>query len=168
MPVTDAEILKYSPLVQSFARRFVGKFRRKSSYQDLVQAGWLGMLKGLKNYDPSRGITLGAYSRAWIWGSMYREIHGRKKKAFEVEIGLPPQLASMDRPLTDLRDAIATLSPMQAEFIEMIWLEGETAESACARMGMIFVEPQEILRQIQTALKEVVNYYYDDTNNNDS
>lgn len=168
MSVSDAEILKYSPLVHSFARRFVGKFRRKSSYQDLVQAGWLGMLKGIKNFDPSRGITLGAYSRAWIWGSMYREIHGRKKKAFEIEIGLPPKLYSNDRPLTDLNDAIGTLSPAEAEFIQMIWIDGETAESACARMGMIFVEPQEVLRQARESLREVVNYYYDEPDEDDS
>jgi len=168
MAITDAEILKYSPLVHSFARKFVGRFRRKTSYQDLVQAGWLGMLKGLKNYDPARGVTLGAYSRAWIWGSMYREVHGRKKMQIEIEIGLPPKLECEDRPLTDLQDAIAQLSPMESEFVKMIWIEGETPESACARMGMIFVEPQLILQQVRQSLLEVVNYYGNEQFNHDS
>lgn len=168
MAIPDAEILKYSPLVHSFARKFVGKFRRKTSYQDLVQAGWLGMMKGLKNYDPARGVTIGAYSRAWIWGSMYREVHGRKKMQIEIEIGLPPKLESEDRPLTDLQDAISKLNPMESEFVQMLWMDGETPESACARMGMIFVEPQEILRQVRQSLLEVVNYYGDEQSYNDS
>jgi len=161
-PMDESEILKYQPLVHHMARWFIGRYRRKTTYEDLCQAGWLGLLKGLKNYDPTRGITLGAYSRTWIWGSMYREAVGRKKAVIETKVGLPAGLEAINDCSVDLRDAVASLPPAAAAFVQMLWHEGETPETACARLGMIFVEPRAVLAEIQDLIKEAVIYGSDE------
>ena len=168
MPVKHDEILKYAPLVNYFARKFIGRYRKKTTLNDLVQAGWLGLMKGLKNYDPNRGITLGAYSRAWIWGSIYKEAHGRKKVRAEVRLGLPVNLYAKEECLVDLRDTISSLPEIIAVFINLIWIDGETPESACSRMGISDVKPQEMLRQAQESLMEVITYYGDEQDCDDS
>jgi len=152
----DAEILKYRPLVISIARWFYGKYRKKSTLDDLVQAGWLGMMAGLKSYDATRGVTLGAYSRTWIWGAVYKECHGKKTALQGVAIGLPDGLEAPNGSTVEARDTLATLTPEARQFVEYLWLENETPQTACDRMGLIFVDPQKMLREIQQLVKSAI------------
>lgn len=168
MPVSHEEILKYAPLVNYFARGFLGKYRKKTTLDDLVQAGWLGLMKGLKNFDPDRGITLGAYSRAWIWGSIYKEANGRKRIKAEMRTGLPWNVYAKEDDLVDLKDMVSAMPQMVSDFVQLIWIDGETAESACAKMGLSGVKPQEMLRQAQESLMEVITYYGDEQDCDDS
>lgn len=152
----DAEILKYRPLVISIARWFYGKYRKKSTLDDLVQAGWLGMLAGLKSYDSTRGVTLGAYSRAWIWGAVYKECHGKKTALQGVAIGLPDGLEAPNGSTVEARDTLATLTPEARQFVEYLWLENETPQTACDRMGLIFVDPGKMLKEIQQLIRSAI------------
>lgn len=43
---------------------------------DLIAAGYLGLVRAVELFDPSRGCTLATYSRAWIVQSFQRALNG--------------------------------------------------------------------------------------------
>jgi RNA polymerase sigma-B factor len=65
---------RYGPLVRSYARRYSGS---PEPIEDLVQVGYVGLLKAIGNFDPARGGGLGAFAQAYISGEIKR--HFRDK-----------------------------------------------------------------------------------------
>ena len=65
----DAIIQKNLGLVHACARRFVG---RGVDYEDLVQAGCVGLIKAVDNFDESRGFSLSTYAVPVILGEIKR------------------------------------------------------------------------------------------------
>lgn len=43
---------------------------------DLIAAGYLGLVRAVEKFDPARGCTLATYSRAWIIESFQRALNG--------------------------------------------------------------------------------------------
>ena len=72
--VTDEQILAHRPLI----RRMAHYYRKKAPYRidldDLIQVGWCGFLAGMQRYDPTRGVTLGAFCTLWVRGALHRSI----------------------------------------------------------------------------------------------
>jgi RNA polymerase sigma factor (sigma-70 family) len=58
---------QHEPLIKNLAARYMGK---GIEFEDLRAAGLLGLAKALPEFDPERGITLGAFARHWIRGEM--------------------------------------------------------------------------------------------------
>lgn len=56
-------------LVHACARRFIG---RGVDYEDLVQAGCVGLIKAVDNFDESRGFSLSTYAVPVILGEIKR------------------------------------------------------------------------------------------------
>lgn len=56
-------------LVHACARRFMG---RGVEYDDLVQAGCVGLVKAVDGFDPSRGLRLSTYAVPVIMGEIRR------------------------------------------------------------------------------------------------
>lgn len=75
--MTDAEILKYYPLVKNIASYFY-KLNTGVELEDLIQEGWIGLLLGLKKYDKDRNISLGAFCNKYIFGRIYRSQLGTR------------------------------------------------------------------------------------------
>jgi RNA polymerase sigma-32 factor len=50
----------YLPLVKRIAAEFFG------SWEDLVQEGFVGLMKAVRGYDPDHGARLGTYAYKWI------------------------------------------------------------------------------------------------------
>lgn len=54
--------------------------------EDLIQAGFLGLMKAYKKYDPSNGTKFSTYAYGYIYGEMYeaatgnRPVHVRKNE----------------------------------------------------------------------------------------
>lgn len=65
----DAIIQKNLGLVHACARRFIG---RGVDYEDLVQAGCVGLIKAVDNFDESRGFSLSTYAVPVILGEIKR------------------------------------------------------------------------------------------------
>ena len=65
----DAVIQKNLGLVHACARRFIG---RGVDYEDLVQAGCIGLIKAVDNFDESRGFSLSTYAVPVILGEIKR------------------------------------------------------------------------------------------------
>lgn len=66
-------ILKYEGLVYSLAKRFYG-----ASFEDLVQAGFLGLVKAYKNYKPESNTKFSTYAYNYIYGEMYETVSGER------------------------------------------------------------------------------------------
>lgn len=70
----DEIIADHLDLVEHLARRFM---RRSEAYDDLVQAGSIGLIKAVDGFDPDLGFEFAAYASKTIVGELKR--HFRDK-----------------------------------------------------------------------------------------
>lgn len=66
-------ILQYENLVYKVAQKFYGVDR-----EDLIQAGFLGLTKACKNFNPESGTKFSTYAYEYIYGEMYEAVTGSK------------------------------------------------------------------------------------------
>jgi len=83
-------------LVYHYANRYV----KTASWQDLTQAGYEGVLKALKNYDPARGVLFATYATYYIIGEIQRELQ------LEVSFDLPPGLNKLKTQILAVTDSL--------------------------------------------------------------
>src|SRR5215470_15767378 len=64
---TASEVLvnRYRPLVKSCVRRFQNS---PEPYEDLLQVGYVGLIKAINNYDPEAGTGLAGYALPCVSG----------------------------------------------------------------------------------------------------
>jgi len=67
-------VKRYEHLVRKCARRYRGP----EPEEDLIQAGYVGLLKAISNFDPGRDVGLAAYAQPCISGEIKR--HFRDKR----------------------------------------------------------------------------------------
>lgn len=53
---------------------FAGKYAKKGLWQDVTQAGFEGVLKALRKFEPSKGVLFSTYSSYYIIGEIHREL----------------------------------------------------------------------------------------------
>ena len=70
----DAQIMQHAPLVKRIAYHLLNKLPDSVLVDDLIQAGMLGLLEALKNYDHSQGASFETYAGIRIRGSMLDEV----------------------------------------------------------------------------------------------
>ena len=68
-------IRRYDYLVRACARRY---FNSPESQDELMQSGYVGLLKAINNYDPELGDSLSAYAQPCVSGEIKR--HFRDKR----------------------------------------------------------------------------------------
>jgi RNA polymerase sigma-B factor len=68
-------VRRYRSLVHSFAVRYAPNYEVQ---EDLVQAGYLGLLSAITNFDPSMGCRLVAYARPCILGEIKRYFRDKR------------------------------------------------------------------------------------------
>lgn len=68
-------ILSNSGLVKSTAKKYLDlmseRMDRKQMFENLVQAGWEGLIKGVERFDYRKGYRLSTYAMPWIRSEMY-------------------------------------------------------------------------------------------------
>lgn len=70
----DAQIMQHAPLVKRIAYHLLSKLPDSVQVDDLIQAGMLGLLESMKNYDSSKGASFDTYAGIRIRGSMLDEV----------------------------------------------------------------------------------------------
>jgi RNA polymerase sigma factor FliA len=63
-------LLEYLPEVRYIARRIHDRLPSHVSFDDLVQAGILGLIDAVDRFDPKRNVELGAYAKFRIRGAI--------------------------------------------------------------------------------------------------
>jgi RNA polymerase sigma-B factor len=74
-PTLRAELIAaYVPLSERLARHFT---HRGEPYDDLVQAGTIGLIKAVDRFDPERGVNFSSYATKMIVGELKRHFRDR-------------------------------------------------------------------------------------------
>src|ERR1700722_3611678 len=81
----DLLVSRHRALVYSCVRRYLGG---PEPAEDLVQVGYLGLVKAINNFDPAFGYGLSSYARAYILGEIKR--HFRDKR-WQLHVERPMQ-----------------------------------------------------------------------------
>src|SRR5258708_17634215 len=71
----EAVVARYQSLVRSCAQRY---WQSPESQEELMQVGYVGLLKAINNFDPAIGCNLAAYAQPCISGEIKR--HFRDKR----------------------------------------------------------------------------------------
>jgi RNA polymerase sigma-B factor len=92
-------VRRYSNLVTMGAQRYAGG---PEPTEDLIQVGYVGLLKAINNFDPAVGTCLAAYARPCITGEIKR--HFRDKR-WQVHVERPLKALALE-----VRDATEPLT----------------------------------------------------------
>jgi len=71
---SDDLVIQHVPLVKRIAFHLMGRLPDTVLVDDLIQAGMLGLLEAVKNYDMSQGASFDTYAGIRIRGSMLDEV----------------------------------------------------------------------------------------------
>jgi RNA polymerase sigma factor for flagellar operon FliA len=89
----DERIVRYLPLVSALAERAVSYLKPPLSFEDLVSAGTVGLVKAARDYDPGRDTEFKTYAYIRIKGAIIDEL---RAWSF-VPAGLARQLRQMQQ-----------------------------------------------------------------------
>ena len=70
----DDMVIEHVPLVKRIAFHLMGRLPDSVQVDDLIQAGMLGLLEAVKNYDMKQGASFETYAGIRIRGSMLDEV----------------------------------------------------------------------------------------------
>ncbi len=70
----DDMVIQHVPLVKRIAYHLMGRLPDNIQVEDLIQAGMIGLLEAVKNYDQSQGASFDTYAGIRIRGSMLDEV----------------------------------------------------------------------------------------------
>jgi len=71
---SDDLVIQHVPLVKRIAFHLMGRLPDSVQVDDLIQAGMIGLLEAIKNYDVSQGASFDTYAGIRIRGSMLDEV----------------------------------------------------------------------------------------------
>lgn len=112
--VPENIILAHEQLVVKIAAQY--HHDKHTDIDDLIQQGWLGLLKAAAKWDDTKNVTFGAYARLWVKGSIFRYVFARRphwEGAMEtLKIDVKNKRAELTLDL--LEDALELLPPAHA------------------------------------------------------
>jgi RNA polymerase sigma factor for flagellar operon FliA len=71
---TDERVMQHVPLVKRIAYHLMSRLPDSVQVDDLIQAGMLGLLEAIRNYDATQGASFDTYAGIRIRGSMLDEV----------------------------------------------------------------------------------------------
>lgn len=126
----DFIINAYTPLVESTARRIFQKKPWIFEFQDLKQAGMIGLVNAVERYDPSRGILFGTYAPRRIIGSIYDEINSMDWTPRAMRQKIRKTLLAVQKFENDGAEA-----PTPAQVAESAGIPGDNPRAWLAELG---------------------------------
>lgn len=177
--ISDEEILDLLPMVRQIARRAVSYIRPPLSFDDLVSAGTVGLLKAARDFDASRQAEFKTYAYIRIKGAVLDELrrasllpsgvnkqvrHAQElSRRIAEETGSPPSDEELARRMdVPLEDAYELFESARAQ--HFVSIDGFSQEQpalgdllACADTAApdSRLERAELLNQLSEALQEL-------------
>ncbi|MFQ5795903.1 MAG: sigma-70 family RNA polymerase sigma factor [Candidatus Bipolaricaulia bacterium] len=131
-------------LVKSLAKRFLNS---GEPYEDLVQAGYIGLLNAIHNFDPDRGFKFSTYATHLIQGEIRHHI--RKTQHF---IRIPRWLRRLNEQVKRTEEELFQQNgelPTLSELAEALNIEEEgIIEVLKARESMYYIPLDEKRREL--------------------
>jgi len=150
-PVSEDQITDYLPLVNSIARKVANYLRPPLSFEDLVSAGTIGLLKAARDFDGSFGASFKTYAYIRIKGAVLDELRSvsmlpshlnRQVKELMAlsqrildETGVPPTDDELARQLGISQDQVYSLLD-GARAQRFLSLQGGDEESPSLESGL--------------------------------
>lgn len=70
----DELLTRHAPLVKKIAYHLMGRLPANVQVEDLIQAGMIGLLEAVRNYDATQGASFETYAGIRIRGAMLDEV----------------------------------------------------------------------------------------------
>jgi RNA polymerase sigma-B factor len=116
---------RYRPMVWSCVQRYYGS---PEPTEDLVQAGYVGLMKAINNFDPAFGRSLAAYAQPCISGEIKR--HFRDKR-WQVHVKRPvKELATEIRAATGQLTQELGRTPAEADLARYLGISAASLREA--------------------------------------
>ncbi|MGI9006012.1 MAG: SigB/SigF/SigG family RNA polymerase sigma factor [Streptosporangiaceae bacterium] len=124
-------VTRYRPLVRSCVRRFQNS---PEPYEDLLQVGYVGLIKAINNYDPAAGTGLAGYALPCVSGEIKRYFRDKRWQV-HVKRSLQELRLAARNATSDLTQTLGH-APSDAELAERLNItEAELREVRQAEMA---------------------------------
>lgn len=121
------EALEYVPLV----KRIISKYNFRSDYDDLFQAGMVGLQTALKKYDSSKETNFTDYAYLWIKGEVLKAINN------DYGVHMPSDVYKLSKEIKETREYLSQNLGREPTTFEISYLLGESEEKIVSVMSAI-------------------------------
>ena len=121
----EALVLRYRSLVRSCARRYRDS---PEPEEELMQVGYVGLLKAINNFDPAFGGNLAAYAQPCISGEIKRHFRDKRWQV-HVKRSLQELRLELRNVASDLTNALGRI-PTDAELAQHLNITEEDVREA--------------------------------------
>ncbi|MDH7601501.1 MAG: sigma-70 family RNA polymerase sigma factor [Armatimonadota bacterium] len=97
--IRDEIVMQYTNLVESVARRFLGACEPP---EDLVQEGFVGLIRSVDKYDPAMGVKFSTYATHFIIGEIKHYLRDKGKMIKE-----PAWLQELNQKMTRVVESLS-------------------------------------------------------------
>ena len=181
MDAREKLVMSHLNLVRFIANKFKN---RGEPIDDLVQVGYLGLLKAIDRFDPSRGLEFTTFATPTI-AEIAEYLDATVDEVLEamesssayssVSLEAPSGMDDDDTPsvidryatedqelaFTDdriiIEEALASFSPREREVIEMRFLQGMTQIEIAEKLGISQVQVSRLLRRTLKKIQEKID-----------
>ncbi len=112
------EALKYEGIVRSI----ISKYNFRSDYDDLFQAGMVGLQTALIKYDNSKGVNFTDYAYLWIKGEVLKTINN------DYQIHVSSDIYKLNKEIKETREYLSQNLGREPTTYEIAYMLGESEE----------------------------------------
>ena len=121
------EALEYVPLVKSI----ISKYNFRSDYDDLFQAGMVGLQTALRKYDSSKETNFTDYAYLWIKGEVLKAINN------DYGVHMPNDVYKLSKEIKETREYLSQNLGREPTTFEISYLLGESEDKIVSVMSAI-------------------------------
>lgn len=121
------EALKYVGLVRSIT----SKYSFRSDYDDLFQAGMLGLQTALQKYDSSKETDFADYAYLWIKGEVLKAVNN------DYQVHIPSDIYKLSKDIKETREYLSQNLGREPTTSEIAYFLGLSEEKVVSVMNAI-------------------------------
>ena len=177
MDAREKLVMSHMNLVRFLANKFKN---RGEPLDDLIQVGYLGLLKAIDRFDPDRGLEFTTYATPTILGEIKRHEVLEAMESSSAYSSVPLEAPAggadsedapsvLDRYATEdseldftddrliLEEALRDFTPREKEIIEMRFLKGMTQIEIAKELGISQVQVSRLLRRTLKKVQDKID-----------
>ncbi len=121
------EALKYIGIVKSIT----SKYSFRSDYDDLFQAGMLGLQTALQKYDSSKETNFTDYAYLWIKGEVLKAVNNN------YQVHIPSDIYKLSKDIKDAREYLSQNLGREPTTLEIAYFLGISEEKVISIMNAV-------------------------------
>ena len=123
------EALKYEGIVRSI----ISKYNFRSDYDDLFQAGMVGLQTALIKYDNSKGVNFTDYAYLWIKGEVLKTINN------DYQIHVSSDIYKLNKEIKETREYLSQNLGREPTTYEIAYMLGESEEKIVSVINAVTI-----------------------------